>query len=240
MNTAVHLQYGWLVANLGDFDLRERRMIMASSLLADLDGAALLLFPVRQFLPGWLSDLDPVALHHTFSHNIFFAALAGAVFSLLSRRRRARIFLVCAFTLILQVVIDNFTNDQTWPIMYLWPVSRFDTTLSNFTSWPHLGFATVYLGQGALTVLGFAATAAICLRRQRTFLELLSARLDRFITDFMLLPFGHACAQCQNRAHYRCRVCGKLFCIRHTVIKPDLTLICKRCRSAQMEKASED
>ncbi len=226
-----HLQYGWLAANLMDYDLRERRMIMMSALLVDLDGIFMALSPILRALRCELCDFDLMGrVHHTFSHNIFFALMLGLAFGLVNKRRRLEIFAVCSTVALLQIVIDNLTNDPTWPIMYLWPASTHDFSLGNFSDWPHLRFLTVWVIQGIFSVFIWACTVVIYIRRKRTFLELASTSLDKFITDFMILPFRARCEKCSNRAHYTCSECGKEFCIEHSKINRDLTVTCEECK----------
>ena len=233
MNPLNHLQYGWLIANLKDYDLRERRLIMLASILPDLDGLPMALAPILNVLGLSALDLDRMqSLHHTFGHNIFFAAIASIILAALARKRRLDIFLVCAATVLLQIVIDNVTSD-TWPIMYFWPLSKFDFSPGNFTSWPYLHLLTVWIIQGTLSVFIWTLTVVIYLRTKRTFLELVSTNLDRLLTDFIALPFQKSCSQCANRAHYRCSVCGKEFCIRHSQIRRDLAVICHDCAQAR-------
>jgi DNA-directed RNA polymerase subunit RPC12/RpoP len=44
-----------------------------------------------------------------------------------------------------------------------------------------------------------------------------------------VLPFRARCERCSNRAHYTCQTCGKEFCIKHSKINRDLTVICAEC-----------
>jgi len=230
MSPLNHLQYGWLMANLRDYDRRERRLIMLSALLMDLDGIFILLAPILGIF-----RLDPVKLemlenlHHSFSHNIFFAGILGLVFGLFNRRRRLEMMLVCAGAGLLQVALDNLTNDPSWPIMYFWPVSKFDFGLGNFIVWPHLRVLTVWGLQGFFSVLIWGSTIMIYLRTGRTFLELVSENFDKFITNFITLPLRGPCSRCGNRGHYRCQRCGQEFCIEHCGIQRNLSVICEEC-----------
>jgi len=224
-----HLQFGWLIANLKNYDRGERRLIMLASLLPDLDGLPMALAPILNLLGLSALDLDRMqAIHHTFGHNIFFAAIASAALAAFSPKRRLEIFLVCAATVLLQIVIDNVTSD-TWPIMYFWPLSKFDFSPGNFSSWSYLHLLTVWIIQGVLSVFIWTSTVIIYLRTKRTFLELASSNLDRLLTDFIILPFSAACAKCAGRAHYRCEICGRPFCSRHSRLRRNLVVTCQDC-----------
>jgi hypothetical protein len=191
MGPFYHLQVGSFLANARGFNLRQRRMIMFSALLTDLDG-----------LPG-LVNPDWMNLHHTFSHNLFFSLVIAGIFSVLGRSRRPELFVFCFASSILQVVLDNLTNDVSWSIMYFWPVWQKDFSLADFSSWEHLNSFVKYGVQGAFMVAVLAGTIILYLRTGRTFIEVFSARLDKFITDFLTLPFKQRCAICNNRAFYR-------------------------------------
>jgi hypothetical protein len=212
MGPFYHLQVGSFLANAGKNDLRERRMIMYSALLTDIDG-----------IPG-LVNPDWMSLHHTFSHNLFFALVIAGIFSVLGRSRRPELFVFCFASSILQVVLDNLTNDVSWSIMYFWPVWQKDFSLANFSSWSHLNAFVKYGVQGAFMVAVLAGTVILYLRTGRTFIEVFSARLDKFITDFLTLPFRAHCAECGNRAFYRETVTQTPLCGRHAHFRRDLTI----------------
>ena len=191
MGPFYHLQVGSFLANSQKFSLRERRLIMFSSLLTDLDG-----------IPGLINP-DWMSWHHTFSHNIFFALILAGVFAMFSRGKRLLLFSFCFASAITQVIIDNLTNDVSWPIMYFWPLFQMDFSLGNFSSWEHLNSFIKYGVQGTLMIAILSGTVLLYLRTGRTFIEAFSARLDKFITDFITMPFKERCTVCNNRAFYR-------------------------------------
>ena len=87
--------------------------------------------------------------------------------------------------------------------MYFWPLSSFDFALGNFIAWEGLRTLQVYVVQGVLMVVIFGGTIVLYRRTGRTFLELFSPRLDRLLTDFIVLPFTTRCSVCGARASYR-------------------------------------
>ena len=207
-------------------------MIMAASILPDLDGIFSVLNPFAGYFPGRWHDFDFSTIHHTFGHNIFFAILVGSVFAFWNRKRRLEMFGVCTTTLLIfHLGIDNLTNDPTFPIMIFWPVSHFDSALGNFSSWPHLRFLTVWVIPGFLSLFIWTSTVVIYKRTRQTFLQLVSVNLDKLFTNFIVLPFSIRCSECENRARYRCQVCGKTFCIKHCSIGNNLVVTCNQCAS---------
>lgn len=185
---------------------------MLASLAPDLDG-------IFFFNPG-LWD----RFHHTFGHNIFMGLFAGTIFAIYNRSRRLELFVVCSLAAILQVFLDNITNHSSWRIMYLWPLSDYDFALGNFIEWEHLDKLLVYGIQGVLMVAIFAGTIVLYKRAGRTFLELISVRLDRFLTNFIVLHFTARCVVCDNRASFRETETNDPLCALHGKIRRDLTV----------------
>lgn len=206
MSPLYHLQVGSFIANAGVDNQRDRRLVMLASLAPDADG---IFFWNPALWEKW---------HHTFGHNIFFALLLGVIFGLLARGGKARVAALAAVAALLQVVTDNFTNDPSWKIMYFWPLSDFDFALGNFIAWPGLAPFQVWGVQGVLMVGIFAGTIVLYRRTGRTFLELVSPRLDKLLTDFIVLPFTARCAVCGARASYRTTDDGQAICGRHVRI----------------------
>ncbi len=212
MSPLYHLQVGALIASARGYDSRERRLIMLASLLPDLDG--IFIYPPELW----------EKLHHTFSNNLTFCLLVGAVFAVLSKKRRLEMFIVCSVTASLQLAIDLVTNDPSWPHAWLWPFSKVDLSLGNYIHYEHLRQITVIGVQGVLMVAILAGTIILYLKKKRTFLELISANLDRFLTDFIVFSFSKRCDVCGARAYYRDAETGAPLCPAHSSIKKDLTV----------------
>ncbi len=212
MGPLLHLQVGALAANARPYDLRERRLVMLSALAPDLDGVFF-----------WNAELWE-RMHHTVSHNVYFAAAVAAVFAVYNRKRRTEMLIVCFLTAIAQMLIDGLTNDPSWKQKYFWPLWDKDFALAHFIDYEHLAFVQVWVIQGVLTVLLLISIAWLYRKNGRTFLELASTRLDRFITDFVVLGFTGRCQVCGQRAFYRDEDSGEPLCPAHAKIRPNLAV----------------
>jgi membrane-bound metal-dependent hydrolase YbcI (DUF457 family) len=212
MNTIYHLQVGSFIANARDYNLRERRLIMLASLAPDADG----IFFFNPDLWG--------RFHHTFSHNIFSMLLVSAALALYNRSRRAEIFAVCAVSAILQIFIDVVTNDLTWPQKFLRPLTDAQISFGGITDWKYLNTFQVYWVQGFLMIVILAGTVILYKKKGRTFLELISPRVDRLLTDFVVLFFTRRCAVCGARALYRDTDHGDFLCANHATVHRGLTI----------------
>lgn len=220
MGPFYHLQVGSFIANSRGFSLRERRLIMFSALLTDIDG-----------IPGLINQ-NWMTLHHTFSHNIFFAFILAGVFAVFAKGKRLLLFGFCFAASISQVLLDNLSNDISWPIMYFWPVWQMDFSPGNFISWEHLNAFIKFGVQGTLMIAILAGTVILYLRTGRTFIEAFSTRLDKFVTDFISLPFREKCSECGGRAFYRETLTNGPLCGLHAHIRRDLTVERKNFSSA--------
>lgn len=223
MNPIAHTAIGSFVAYSGAFNLRERRLIMISALATDLDGvpggAYRAYAGLRFVLTGAAADKDLLAsldaIHHTFSHNIFFALLMGALIAAVNRGKRRALFVAGSIAALLQVVVDNLTNHPSWPIMYFWPLWDKDFALGNFISWTGLDFFVMVVVQYFFLALVLVGIVAFYFRTGHTFLELVSSRFDRLITDFIRLALTEKCSVCQARAFYRDSETGLPLCGHH-------------------------
>ena len=221
MNPIYHLQVGWLAGNIGNFDRRERRILMVSAVIADLDGIFF-----------WNRELFE-RVHHTFGHNVFFGIIVGAVMAAIARRgRRIWMFVLSYLMALLEIPIDLITAPE-WPLRFLWPISPnayYLTDLLGITpeNVPAWDFALEKVVQLTLMLFLVACAVFIYIKYKRTFIELISWRLDLFLTDFAILPFKHKCEfpDCRNRAHYHCEDTGSLRCIKHCKIHRNLSITC--------------
>ena len=212
MSPLYHLQVGAFLANARPYTLRERRLIMLASLAPDLDGV-------------FFFDADLWGrFHHTFSHNLFSMLFISLAFALYNRGRRLELFALCAASSMLQILIDVITNDPSWSQQFLRPLTDYNFTPAEFTDWSYLGAFQVYWVQGSLMVLILAGTVILYTKTGRTFLELASTRLDRFLTDFIVLSFTARCAVCQARARFRESATGVALCANHAEIRRDLSV----------------
>jgi len=248
MNPIAHTAIGSFVAYSGDFNLRERRLIMLSALATDLDGVpggAYRAYAGLRFAATGapldnqlLTSLD--AIHHTFSHNIFFALLMGVLIAAVNRGRRRALFAAGSIASLLQVVADNLTNHPSWPIMYFWPVWDKDFGLGNFISWPGLDFFIMVVVQYFFLALVLVGIVVFYLRTGHTFLELVSSRFDRLLTDFIRLAFTEKCSVCRARAFYRDSDTGLPLCGHHVHISRGLVITRRTEKKSRPEPDPDD
>jgi hypothetical protein len=88
--------------------------------------------------------------------------------------------------------------------------------------------------QGAFQYTAMASIVGmsvwIYIRHRRTPLEIISPALDRLIVNYAVLPWRHHCANCANRAHFRCDRCSRDFCAVHSGVRGGLAIACSECR----------
>ena len=221
MNPIYHLQWGWLAGHTADFDQSDRRKLMLASIVPDLDGVFI-----------WNADIFH-RMHHTFGHNVFVPFIVGGALAAFSRKgKRAKWFLLGFAMVALHLLVDLFTCPE-YPLRFLWPVNKKEYYLLEMLGLSGASADTwnLILGKGlqvAFMVMLLTVTAMIYLKYGRTFIELISSKLDKFLTDFAILPFKYACEypECRNRAHYVCAENGSKRCIKHCAINRDLTISC--------------
>ncbi len=229
MSPLIHLQVGAFIANARDYSLRERRLVMLAALAQDFDG--IFIYPPELWQ----------RVHHTFSNNIFWSLLIGIIFALYNRGRRVEMFLVCTGAAFLQSLLDLITNDPSWPHMYFWPVSKFDFALGNFIEWEHLSTLLVVGIQGVLMAAVVTGTVFLYLKKDRTFLELISVNFDRFMTNFIKYGFfgKEKCSVCKERAFYVDSEGGEALCPEHSHIEKNLTVTKVNKKNVNGEKTDD-
>jgi inner membrane protein len=230
MSPLTHWQVGALLANIRNYNLRERRLIMLAAIAPDLDGA--LIFDQPDY-PGICIGLGKHFddWHHTFGHTLIYCLIVSLLFALYNRGRRLELFAICLLSSTLQLGIDVITNESNWKHPFLWPYHplAFITNWRHPSLWPnnplvlsnHIHYAnldtvlTIYV-QLPLMALIFAGIVYLYLKKGRTFLELISPRLDVFLTDFIALPLRRTkCAVCGRRAYYRASATEEPLCPLH-------------------------
>lgn len=185
-------------------------------------------------LAGAAPDLDGLSLlgggdayyryHHILFHNagatLAVIPLAGIFFW-----RRPFVWLLVVFAFAMHMVEDYGT--VSWN-MYPWePFNASVVNLSNrFPVWMVQG-----LFQTLAIVFILAMTVWIYLRHQRTPLEIISPAFDQLIVGYAVLPWRNRCADCPNRAHFRCARCERLLCASHGKVRRGCTVHCKKCPS---------
>jgi membrane-bound metal-dependent hydrolase YbcI (DUF457 family) len=198
---------------------------MLASLAPDIDGLFLAVVWNRELFDRF---------HHTFGHNLFFGLLVGVVTSILAKKRKLLFFLLGSAMVYLHYICDMLTAAD-WGIPFFWPVAGYQYNIpvllgvpdSELAKWD---FYLKVVVQITLKIALLSATVAIYIKHGRTFIELISANLDKFLTDFAILPFTKKCdwPGCTNRAHYKCEQSDSVRCILHCKINRNLTISCPR------------
>jgi hypothetical protein len=176
MTPGAHLLASWALANTVPLAPRERRLVTLAGVLPDLDGLGVIVD---------LLSRDQTALydayHHVLCHNLpFGVALSCLVGGLAISRRLATCglaFLAYHLHLLCDLAGSKGPDGFQWPIPYLAPFSsHLQLTWQgqwSFNGWQNLVILALLLGW-ALWDAG---------RRRRSFIEVVSTRLDRAIFE---------------------------------------------------------
>ena len=111
MSPSVHFLLAWLLAVLFIKEVRDRRLVVLSGILADIDGI-FILFNLDLFRK----------YHHTFGHSILFGILLSAIFFLVARNR-ARTAFVALGAFLLHLLADIVGSN--WDVFLFYPASDF-------------------------------------------------------------------------------------------------------------------
>lgn len=200
MNFGGHLLSGWLIAHTFSVkNAAERRTIMIMGILPDIDG-------IFTFVPG------AGYLHRTFGHNIWLLLVAPVVatFLFVSSPRRQFIYPLLFLSILVHYILDIFVTGW-WPFMPLWPFASYAIYMDRYIPQYIMEY---YIQIGLLLIL-LVPTVFIAKKHHRTPIEIISQGFDRFIQDFVTLPWTHRCVYCGRRAFYRCAECGRTLCGLH-------------------------
>jgi membrane-bound metal-dependent hydrolase YbcI (DUF457 family) len=214
MSPLTHWQLGSLLAHVRPYNLRERRFIMLAAVAPDVDGA--FIFFLSPDENGVCLGQGPwfEALHHTFGHSLFFGLLISLAFALYNRARRLELFFICLLSFTLHLASDFLTNGPSWPHHPFWPLP-WTLFVDHYFHVPDLERIQMVYLQYFFMILIFAGVVIIYLKKGRTFLELISPRLDLFLTNFITLPWRQRCVVCGARAFYRESESGEPLCPSH-------------------------
>ena len=125
MSPATHFLIGWVVANTGGLNRRERAAVTVAGIAADADGLG---FIAEELTRGrdrpllWWTNY-----HHVFGHNIGFGLLMAVVsFGVATKRWKtaALVFLSFHLHLLGDLVGARGPDGYQWPIPYLLPFSN--------------------------------------------------------------------------------------------------------------------
>jgi len=211
MNSGIHFGYSWLLGDAAGFDLNGRRAVALAGVAVDLDGLAIV-FGREAFN----------TYHHVVFHNLLSAGVITlAAFILFPRRPKLVLF--CALAALVHFVLDYVGCH--WDLYLLRPFSPAAINLTNILP----EWLIIYVFQGAGTVLMFVLMVLVFLKKDRSFFEVFTPKGDRFIMNFVTLPWRRRCAECGRRAFYRCEECGGYFCSLHRKVTRGWRPLCKAC-----------
>lgn len=213
MNSGIHLGYSWLLGNVTEFTLNERRAVAIAGVAADFDGLAII-FGRETFN----------TYHHVVFHNLLFAGIV-TVAALALFRRRFKLVLFCGAAALLHLGID-FVGSH-WDLPLFRPFSSLSVNLTN-----HLPkWLVMYVFQGIGTGIMFALMVWVFLKKGRTFFEIFTRKGDRLVMKFLTLPWKHRC-ECGRRAFYQCSGCGAYRCSYHKKVAAGWRILCEDCLKA--------
>ena len=185
MSPATHFLVGWMVANTGGLNRRERAAVSLAGVIPDIDGLGAIpevLTRNTSHPLTWFSDY-----HHTF-HNLTFAVVVASIsFALATRRWKTAALAFLSFHLHLlgDLLGARGPDGYQWPIPYFLPFSRsWEWTWEGqwaLNAWPNFLMTFVLL------------LAMFYLAWQRGFspLEMLSSSADNAFVRTLRARFAH-------------------------------------------------
>lgn len=184
MNPITHGLIGWSTANLAPgLSRRDLTFVVAAALAPDLDGLGIVAELAtrgseRPLL--WWSEY-----HHTFGHNLTFAAVLSAAAWLVTRKG------VVAFLVFLNVHLHLLgdlagaggPDGSQWPIPYLWPFSESPQLTVSWqwalNAWPNILISLLLLAHlfWLAWARGVSPLGLVSTRANMTFVKALRDRL---------------------------------------------------------------
>jgi hypothetical protein len=184
MHPTTHLLAGWLIANTGGLNKRERALVAIAGAVPDLDGLGMIAEIATRNSPApllWWSKY-----HHILCHNLSFGLLYAAVaFGLATRRWRTAGLTLISFHLhILGDLCGGRGPDgDQWPIPYLYPFSE-----KLQLAWSHQWFLNAW-PNFFITGLALFLTFYLAWKRGFSPLEIISRRADKAVVDTLRTRF---------------------------------------------------
>jgi hypothetical protein len=174
MTPGAHLLASWFVATRAELPVRERRLVTLAGVLPNLDGLGVVADVLSHGRTAWYETY-----HHQVGHTLLAGLLLALGCGLLARTRKGAVALLAFATFHLHLLCDlvgsRGPDGYRWPIPYLAPFTRaWQATWQGqwfLNGWQNLSILGLLLGWS------FAYAA----RRRHSFIEVISARLDRAI-----------------------------------------------------------
>jgi len=187
MSPVSHFLLGWLVAQAGQVDRRERLLITVSGIIPDIDGLGIVADYATRHSAAPLEWWGKY--HHVLGHNICFAVLVTAGSYLLAKKKKLlTAFLVWTsfhLHLFCDVIGSRGPDGFQWPIPYLLPFSKsWQWTWQGqwaLNAWPNL----------VITAVTLATTLYLAWKRGYSPLELISRRADAGLIISLHSRFGY-------------------------------------------------
>ncbi len=173
MHVPTHLALSWLIGHRLR-ERRDRRLVAWAGIMPDLDALTLLAGPeaFRRY-------------HHILTHGIVTGVIVTVLFTVLARERW-KVAGLAFLTFHFHLFCDLLGAGRDWPIVYLYPFSRFEY----FTpyGWPLASWQNV-----TITLVALVAIAWIGIKRGYSFAEtFLPASADRTVVEILRRRFGRS------------------------------------------------
>lgn len=172
MTPGAHFLASWICATSLPLERHERRLVTLAGVAPDLDGLGVAADLISRGRTDWYGTW-----HHLLCHNLVFAILFSVLAVALVKGHRPRAFLA-AFLMahshfFLDLIGSKGRDGDLWPIPYLVPISR-DLELTWRGAWYLDGWQNLVFLTGC-----FAIALALAVKQRRSFIEVVSYRLDR-------------------------------------------------------------
>lgn len=184
MSPITHFLIGWVVANTGGLNRRERAVVAVAGVIPDVDGLGLVaevLTRNSQHPLTWWSDY-----HHILGHNLGFSLLVMASGFLLAQQRwKTAALVLVSFHLHLlgDLVGARGPDGEQWPIPYLLPFSNaWQLTWGGqwvLNAWQNM----------LITGVALAVTLYLAWKRGFSPLEMFSAKADKTVVETLRRRF---------------------------------------------------
>ena len=184
MRPVTHFLTGWVLANAGPFERRERTIVTLAAVIPDVDGLGIIpeLITRRTGHPLlWFSQY-----HHSLHTLLFAVVILVLAFFLSGRRWIPAVFAFIAFHahLVEDLVGARGPDGYMWPIPYLFPFSSRWTWVWEgqwkLNAWPNV----------ALTVALLIVTIAMAVRRGFSPVDIFSPGADKSVVAALRNRFG--------------------------------------------------
>lgn len=184
MSPATHFLFGWMVAQAGGLERRERAVVALAGVAPDVDGLGVIAEVLTRNSAHpllWFTDY-----HHAL-HNLAFGVVVAAIAFAIARSRwmtAALALLSLHLHLLCDIAGARGPEGYGWPIPYLSPFNR-SVQLTWSGQWPLNGWQNFAI-TGALLL----ATFYFAWRRGFSPLEMVSAKADRTLVRTLRNRFG--------------------------------------------------